>query len=432
MPLFNGLSGKELSFDLTNYHIWQVIWITMLGTLAISSIYPALLLSSFEPLKALKGKISAKISDAIFRKVLVVVQFSFSIVLIAGTFIISKQLHYIRSKQLGYDRENVLAFFMRDMGKHYDAVKTELLKQPGIVNVTRASANIVRIGAQTGSNWWEGKGKDETMMVRPMTIDKDFMSFFNMQMKEGNAFTGAVLDSAHFILNETAVQTARIKDPIGKKFKLWEREGTITGVVKDFHLASMKNKIEPVVFFYDPKNMGAIYIKTTGKDAPKAIAATEKKWKQYNADFPFEYFFLDNIFNNLYRSEQRTGSLFNVFALMAIIISCLGLFGLATYTAQVRTKEIGVRKVLGASVPGIIKLLAGDFIKLVLIAITIATPVAWYLMNKWLQDFAYKTNIGWMVFALAGLAAVVIAVATISFQAIKAAVANPVKSLRTE
>ncbi len=432
MPSFNQVSGKELVIDLTNFNFWKVIIITILASLLASSIYPALLLSSFEPLKALKGKISARISDVLFRKVLVVTQFALSIVLIAGTFIISKQLDYIRSKKLGYNKENVFAFFMRDMNKHFDAVKADLLKEPGISNITRASANIIEIGGQTGNNDWDGKNKGETMMVRPMAIDKNFMSFFNMEMQQGDAFTGSVADSTHFILNETAVATARIKDPIGKRFKLWNREGTIIGVAKDFHLASMKNKIEPVVFFYAPENMGAIYIKTTGKDAPKAIAATEREWKQYNAGIPFSYMFLDDAFNNMYKSEQRTGTLFNVFALIAILISGLGLFGLATYTAHVRTREIGVRKVLGATVSGIIRLLASDFIKLILIAILIATPVAWYVMNKWLQDFAYKTNPGWKVFAFAGFVAIAIAVVTISFQAIKVAVANPVKSLRTE
>jgi putative ABC transport system permease protein len=433
MPYFNSISGKELVFDLSNFHIWKLMFITIIATLAASSIYPAFLLSSFEPLKALKGRISARISDAVFRKVLVVLQFSFSIALIAGTFIISKQLNYIRSKQLGYDKENVFGFFMRPgMKKHFDAVKADLLKQPGITGVTRASSNIVQIGSQTGDNHWDGKGKDETMMVRPMAIDNNFIDFFKMKMQAGNNFTGTGGDSMHFILNETAVQNARIKDPIGKKFRLWNVEGTIIGVIKDFHLASMKNKIEPVVFYYAPSNMSALYIKTTGKDIPNAIAAAEKQWKSYSADFPFSYMFLDEVYNNMYKSEQRTGTLFNVFALIAIIISCLGLFGLAAYTAQVRTKEIGVRKVLGASVPAIIQLLAADFIKLVLIAILIATPVAWYMMNKWLQDFVYKTNIGWMVFAFAGMAAIAIALFTISFQAVKAAVANPIKSLRTE
>lgn len=432
MPLFNGISGKQLLLNLTDYHIWKVIGLTILATLAASSIYPALLLSSFEPLKALKGKISARISDAVFRKVLVVIQFSFSVILIAGTFIISKQLDYIRTKKIGYNKENVLAINMRGMRKHYDAVKADLLKQPGVVAVTRASANIVNIGNQSGDNSWEGKGKEETMMVRPLAIDKDFMTFFKMDLIEGNEFTGSPADSTHFILNETAVKTARIKDPIGKKFRLWNREGTIVGVIKDFHLGSMKSKIEPAVLYYAPENMWALYIKTTGGDAPKAIAAAAQQWKLYNAEFPFSYQFLDELYNNMYKSEVRTGSLFNIFAIIAIVISCLGLFGLATYTAQVRKKEIGVRKVLGASVPGIIKLLASDFIKLVLIAIAIATPVSWYVMHKWLQDFAYKADIGWLVFAAAGFAAIAIALATISFQAVKAAVANPVKSLRTE
>ena len=432
VPLFNRVSGKEIAFSFTDYHIWKVIAFTILGTLIVSSIYPALLLSSFEPLKALKGKIVARISDALFRKVLVVVQFTFSIVLIAGTIVIGNQLSYIRSKQLGYDRDHVLSCSMIDMRKHFDAVKSELMKEPGVSNVTWGSANIIQAGERTGGNSWDGKEEGETMMISPMAIGKDFIPFFKMQMKEGNGFTGAVADSVHFILNETAVKTARIKNPIGKRFKLWETEGTIIGVVKDFHFASMREKIEPAVFYYRPDSYGRLYVKTNGRDAPKAIAALEKVWKKYNADFPFNYTFLDEAFNNLYKSDQRQGLLFNIFAAIAIFISCLGLFGLAAYTAQVRTREIGVRKVLGASVAGIIRLLAVDFIRLVFIAIIIAVPVAWYVMNKWLQDFAYKVNIGWTVFFIAGVSAVLIAILTISFQSIKAALANPVKSLRTE
>jgi putative ABC transport system permease protein len=432
MPAFNHISGKQLVLDFSNFHIWKVILLTIAGTLVASSIYPALLLSSFEPLKALKGKIAARISDKVFRKALVVIQFAVSVVLIAGTLVIGGQLKYIRSRELGYDKEHVLSFPMREMNAHFDAVKSGLMKQPGVADVTRASSNIVRIGGQSGDNYWDGKEKGETMMVHPLSIDRDFVPFFKMKMEQGDNFTGAIADSAHFILNETAVKTARIKDPIGKKFKLWQREGTIIGVMKDFHFSSMKNKIEPVVLYYSPTDMARIYIKTTGKDAPKAIAAAEREWKQYNAGFPFAYAFLDETFNNLYQSEQRTGTLFNVFAAIAILISCLGLLGLAAYTAQIRTREIGVRKVLGASLPAIIRLLATDFIKLVFIAIVIAIPVSWYVMNKWLQDFAYKINLGWTVFLVAGLTAIGIALVTISFQSVKAALSNPVKSLRTE
>lgn len=432
MPLFNQLSGKQLLFNLADYRLWMILLATITGTLTISSIYPALLLSSFEPLKALKGKISAGIGDVTFRKILVVTQFTFSVILIIGTIVITGQLSYIRSKQLGYDKSHVFAFWMRDMTKHYDAVKAELLKQPGITAVTRSNANIIHIGGISGDNDWDGKASNQTFIVHPMAIDKDFIPFFKMKLAQGAGFTGAVADSSHFILNEAAVKELGMKNPVGKRFRMWQINGTIIGVVKDFHFASMKQKISPSVFYYEPKFLGSIYIKTDGRNAQKAIAAAQQLFKQYNGQYPFDYAFLDDVFNNLYKGEQREGTLFNYFAGIAILISCLGLLGLAAFTAQVRTREIGVRKVLGASISGIIGLLAKDFIKLVIIAIVIAVPIAWFTMNKWLQSFAYRIDISWYVFALAGLMAILIAFITISFQSLKAALANPVKSLRSE
>jgi putative ABC transport system permease protein len=321
---------------------------------------------------------------------------------------------------------------MRDMDKHYDAVKAELLKQPGISAVTRSNQNIIRFQGFTGSVDWDGKDPKFNIIMHPIVVDRDLVSFFKMKLVAGTSFTGSSVDTAHYILNETAIKEMGIKDPVGKRFKMMGVDGTIVGVVKDFHYASMKKKIEPSIFWYAPQNLNKIYIKTTTNDAPKAIAAAERQFKQYNGEYPFGYAFLDDIFDNMYQSEQREGTLFTDFAAIAIFISCLGLLGLAAYTAQVRTKEIGVRKVLGASVSGIVQLLAKDFVKLVLISILIASPIAWYFMHKWLQDFAYKIPISWWVFALAGTMAIVIAFATISFQAIKAALANPVKSLRSE
>ncbi|RYC71077.1 ABC transporter permease [Spirosoma sordidisoli] len=431
-PAYNQLSGKDLRLSLGNVSIWLVIGLTIAGTLALSSLYPAILLSSFEPLKALKGKVSSRLSEASFRKVLVVVQFAVSVMLIAGTFIIGHQLKYIRSKELGYDKSHVFGFFMRDMRTHYEAVKAELLGQPGVSGVTRASDNIVQINYQTGDNAWDGKQTGETMMMRPVAIDKDFIPFFNMKLQAGSNFTGAVADSLHFILNETAVKAARLQNPIGKRFRLWTHTGTIIGVVKDFHFASMKQKIEPAVFYYAPDQMGTIYVKTTGKNADQVIASAQRSWKQYNSGYPFEFSFLDDVFDNLYKSEQQTGLLFTLFSSIAILISCLGLFGLAAYTAQVRTREIGVRKVLGASISSVIQLLAKDFIKLVLIAIVIAIPVAWWTMNQWLQAFAYRIDLAWWMFGLAGLLALGVALLTVSFQSIKAALMDPVKSLRSE
>ncbi len=432
IPMFNQLSGKEIVFSLTNYQMWLTMLAAIVGTLAASSIYPALLLSSFEPLKALKGKISAGMGDAMFRKILVVTQFSVSVMLIVGTIVISNQLNYVRSKNLGYDKTNVFGFWMRDMGQHYDAVKAELLKQPGVLAVTRSNQNIVRYGGLSGDLDWTGKDPKQNLLIHPIVVDKDMISFFKMHLAQGASFTGSVSDTAHYIVNETAIKEMGLKDPIGKMFRMNKIKGTIIGVVKDYHYASMKKRIEPSLFWYSPQNMGTMYIKTTGHDAQKAIAAAQGQFKQYNGEYPFNYNFLDDVFNNLYRGEQREGAVFSYFAGVAIFISCLGLLGLAAYTAQVRFREIGVRKVLGASVNNIVGLLAADFIKLVLIAILIATPIAWYTMNNWLNDFAYKVSISWSVFAFAGAIAIVIAFATISFQSIKAALANPVKSLRSE
>lgn len=432
LPYFNQLSGKELALNLWDYRLWTLLLATIAGSMTISSIYPALLLSSFEPLKVLKGKMNARISDALFRKGLVVTQFTCSVVLIISTLIIGNQLAYIRSHNLGYDKDHVLSMWVREGGANYNTIKTTLLSQPGVLDVTRADENIIELSSQTGNNWWNGKGAGETMMVYPVGVREDFIPFFKMQLVAGSNFTGTPADSTSFILNETAIRQTGLKDPIGKPFKLWDITGTIAGVVKDFHFASMKNRIEPAIFYMNRNRNAILYIKTTGKDAPKAIAAAENVWKQYNEDRPFRYTFLDDTFNKLYTTETRTGTIFNIFAGIAIVICCLGLLGLAAYTAQVRTREIGIRKVLGASITGIIHLLARDFIALVLIAIVIATPIAWYTMNNWLQDFAYKTNIGWTVFALAGIIAIMIAIITISFQSIKAAMANPVRTLRNE
>jgi putative ABC transport system permease protein len=432
MPLFNQISGKQLIFNVTDYHVWMVIVLTISGTLIASSIYPAILLSSFEPLQALKGKVSSSVGDVMFRKILVVTQFAFSIMLIVGTIVITSQLNYIRSRQLGYDKSHTFTFSMRDMGPHYDAIRAELLKQPGILDVTRANQNIVSMGGMSGANDWDGKAPGQTFIVHLMTIDKDFISFFKMKMAAGKNFTGAVNDTSHLILNEAAVNEIGLKDPIGKRFKSWRINGTIIGVIKDFHFASMKEKIGPAVFYYYPSYFGNMYIRTTGKDSQKAIQAVQKLFKQYNGEYPFNYTFLDEKFNDLYKGEQQEGTLFDYFAGIAISISCLGLLGLAAFTAQTRTREIGIRKVLGASVGNVTLMFSYDFMKLVLVAILIATPVAWYAMNKWLQDFAYRIHMGWWIFLLAGLAAIVIAFITISFQSIKAAIANPIKSLRSE
>jgi putative ABC transport system permease protein len=372
------------------------------------------------------------IADATLRKILVITQFTFSVMLIACTLVISGQLNYIRTKDLGFDKTHVFTVWMRDMASHYDAVKAELLKQPGILAVTRSSQNIIRFNGFSGAVDWDGKDPKNNLIVHPIGIDKDLISFFKMKLVAGTPFTGSALDTAHFILNEEAIRETGIRDPIGKRFVMRGVRGTIIGVVKDFHYASMKEKIAPSVFAYDPRFLDRMYIRTTGEDAQKAIADAGVQFTKYNGEYPFGYAFLDDIFDNIYRSEQREGTLFAWFAGIAILISCLGLLGLASYTAQVRTREIGIRKVLGAGTMNITAMLSGNFLKLVVIAIMIATPVAWYTMNRWLQNFAYRISMSWWMVALSGIFALTIALIITSYHAIRVSTRSPVKSLRSE
>ncbi|MGN7819027.1 ABC transporter permease [Chitinophaga sp. 22536] len=432
LPLFNQLSGKELVINFMSGRLWMLVGVTGLATLAVSSIYPALMLSSFEPLKALKGVVVTGIRNITFRRVLVTGQFAISIGLITGTLIIGRQLHFMRTQNPGYDKEHVLMCQLSQGNAHYEAIRERMLREPEIKSMVRASGNIAMLGVQSGDTQWEGKEKGETVMVYPLSVEKDFISFFKMQLLAGTNFSGTPADSAHYILNETAVREMGLKNPVGQRFRLWKKEGTIVGVIKDFHFASLRVKIEPVVLYYQPERNDMLLMKTSGREASGAIAALEKIWQQYSPDIPFEYHFMDETFDDIYRADGRTGSLFNVFAGIAIFVSCLGLLGLTAYTAQVRTREIGVRKVLGAGVSSIVRLLTLDFIRLILIANLIALPVSWWAMSRWLNEFAYRIPLSWTVFLFSGCITLLIALFTISFQSIKAATANPVRSLRTE
>jgi putative ABC transport system permease protein len=378
----------------------------------------------------LKGKFSGGMGNAGFRKVLVVTQFVFSVALIISTIVIGLQLKYVREKDLGYDKEHIFSFSIRqELFDHFAAARTELLKKPGVIEVSSSTSPMVGVNGTTGDTEWEGKEAGSTFLVHANGVDEHFIPLFKINMAEGNNFTGEKSDSAHVILNETAVKESGIKNPIGKRFKLWQTSATIIGIIKDYNYSSLKERIEPFVFFYQPASY-RMFVKTTGKDADKAIAATQKMWTKYSAAYPFEYSFVDEDYDRLYKNEQRTGTLFNVFAMVAIAICCLGLFGLSTYTAQVKRKEVGIRKVLGASISNITGLLAKDFVVLVIISLVIAIPISWWAMNAWLQDFVYRIPISWWIFALSGIIAVIIAFATVSFQAIRAAMANPVVSLK--
>ncbi|SFN87704.1 duplicated orphan permease [Chitinophaga sp. YR627] len=431
IPFYNHLTGKQLSFSLQNFQMILAIGAAMLLTLIVAGIYPAVLLSSFNPLKTLKGGLTLSGGNISFRRVLVVVQFLIATVLIVSTIVVGQQLRYIKNKAIGYDKENVFMFDGGAMYSHMQTALQELNTAPGVVVAANANTRLTSIDNSTGDTEWDGKSEKESMIAHTISGDKNFMEMMKLQFIAGQNFTNSKADSNHYIINETAAKMMGMKAPVGKRFKLWSFDGTIVGVVKDFHYASMHEKIGPVVFYYRAEN-NIVYVKTKPGQAQQAITSAQQLYKRYNASAPFNYAFIDNNLDNLYKMDRRTGNLFDYFAGVAIFISCLGLFGLATFATGQRVKEIGVRKVLGASVTNIVALLTSDFLKIILISILLAIPAAWYIMNRWLEDYAYRISISWWVFAIAGLLAVAVALLTVSFQAIKAALRNPVRSLRTE
>jgi ABC-type antimicrobial peptide transport system permease subunit len=344
-------------------------------------------------------------------------------------------MHYVRNKNLGYDKSYVFTVQLPDNAvSHLDVIKNELSKQPGILNVAASDIyDMANLENATGDLDWVGKPAHSQFIISQACIGKNFIPTMKMQLIAGGDFSGTPADSTHYILNETAVKKMGLRPPyIGQQISFHRRQGTIIGVLKDFNFKSLKDPVTPLLFFTQWYQGNMLYVRTTAADAQQAIAAVKKQYQKYASYIPFTYNFIDKQFAAKYESDQREGTLFNLFAAIAIFISCLGLLGLATFTAQRRTKEIGVRKVLGASVGNLIRLVSVDFLKLVIIAIVIAIPVGWFVMNKWLENFAYKTDISWWIFLAAAAMAILIAVLTVSFQAIRAAVANPVEALRSE
>lgn len=431
LPLFNNFSGKHISLQLSNPTLWTSILTMLFGTLLLTTIYPALLLSKFDPIKVVKGRFALKNSSA--RKILVVLQFTVSIILITLTIVIGHQLDYIKHQNLGYEKDHIIAISMAPkMSKHFDAVKSELLKNKDIDAVIRLGRDMVYGGGSTGDNDWDGKPSKSNLWFNITYSDQSALSFFQIKLTQGRNFTGSPADSTHFIINETAIREMGLKDPIGTRLRIRTVPGTIIGVVQDFNYASARQKIEPMVFQYSPKDCWQLYIKTTASGAKSALNSMQQIWKNYYDDMPMNYSFLDESYQKQYTNEQKQGILFNFFALIAILISCLGLLGLCTYTAQVKTKEIGIRKVLGATVFNIIQLLNKEFLVLVILANVIAIPIALYFSINWLNGFAFRATLPMTIFLYAAGITISIALFTVSFQSIKAAYANPVKSLHDE
>lgn len=437
LPAFNELSGKTFTPDqFLEPVVLRVIGATALSALLLAGIYPALLLIRFNPAGVLRGLTNlSRAGHSGLRKILATTQFIFSVTLTLCALVISCQMDYIRTKKLGYERAQVFSFQLPYQDPPTEPVVRELSARSDVAAVCFSDNSIIGIGSQNGGMEWEGKPEGKEMPVWQLTADNNFASFFDIRMKEGRWFlperNGA--DSTSFIINEAAAKEMGFSgSALGKWVAFQDIRGSITGVVKDFNFSSLHDAVEPLIIWQYPGWGYTIYVKTKPGQEQEAVAAAEAVYKKYVPNKVFKYQFLDEAYELLYKSEMRSGKLFRLFAGLAILISCLGLFGLATFTTTQRAKEIGIRKVLGATVSSITGLLAKDFMQLVLLSIAIASPIAWYLMQRWLQDFSYRIDLHWWMFGATAVAALVVAGLTVGLQSAKAALTNPVKSLRAE
>jgi putative ABC transport system permease protein len=438
LPAFNTLVEKKLTFDLTNPVVWAGLPLIAIVCGLLAGTYPSLYLSSFNPVTVFKGLRIGKNSIITYvRKGLVVTQFVISIILIISTIIIYRQLQHVKDRNLGYKKENVLLTSLNgNMKEHIPAIHDQLMATGVVENASASNSRVLNIGSSSGDFEWKGKTPGSELLVTMEWVSPQYIPAMGMQLKSGrNFYDDIASDSSTIIINETFARIIGKEDPVGDI--ITQDEGRtkllIAGVIKDFVYNDMYRKPDPLILFCDTSQVNMLQVRLkANQDITKALGKIEAVIKANAPGYPFEYRFLDQEFDNLFKSEAMIGKLSRLFAMLTILISCLGLFGLAAYTAERRTKEIGIRKVLGATVASVVGLLSKDFLRLVTLASLIAFPLAWWAMSEFLQGFAYRISIQWWVFAIAGILAVIIALLTVSFQAIKAAIANPVKSLRTE
>ena len=442
MPVFNRVSGKELDFSslMRVKFIVSVILVT-LGAGLVSGVYPALYLSAFKPMRVLKGDLSSGMSSGRMRKVLVVIQFSLSVFLIIGTIVIYRQLNYMKGMDLGFERENLFYVNMRgDVKDHYQALKEELLRDPDVLHVTASSHQPHQIGSNSSGADWEGKDPDLEVLISNNFVDFDYVETMGIKIVDGRSFSkehpsDLFHDStANFLINEELARIMGVDEPVGTAFSLWNVHGRVIGVMGDWHYQSVRTKIEPLLLATTPLDwLSYLVVRIAPGDIGKTMKGIERIWSEVIPDYPFDYTFVDESLDRMYRTEERLGSLMKYFTILAIIIACLGLFGLASFMAEQRTREIGVRKVIGARISTIILLLSREFTLLVLVSCVLAIPVAWYVMRKvFLQNFAYRTDMAWWIFASAAVTALTIALLTVSYQALRAALTNPADALRYE
>jgi len=432
LPVFRGITGKDLNLHLNANLILSAFLITLITGLIAGS-YPALYLSHFKPVSILKGKLITSSGESFVRKGLVVFQFTISVVLIVSVLVVYQQMKLIQTTNLGFNKSNVIRF--SNDGNLKDNISpflAEVKTLPGVINATTESGDFFGQTSHGGSGiGWDGKDPNLGIEYYGNDVGDNFFETMDLYIAEGRAFSKAFADSASVIFNETAIKAMGLQHPIGKTVSLWGQKKQIVGVVKDYHFKSLYDKISPAFLVYNP-NADNTLVRIKAGAEKQTIAGIKNLFTKFNNGLEFNYSFLDDDYNKLYASEQRVAVLSKYFAGIAILISCLGLFGLTAFTAQKRQKEIGIRKVIGASVSNVVTMLSKDFLILVSISLLIAVPLSWWLMNNWLQSFAYRISISPFVFLIAGLSVMLITLITISFQSIKAAMANPVKSLRTE
>ncbi len=435
LPLFNQVTGKSIALPFGQPLFWlELVAITLITGL-ISGSYPALFLSSFKPVKVLKGALKLDTGTTVLRKGLVVFQFVLSVVIITGTIIISRQVNFIQSKSLGYDKNNLVYMMSEgELASRYDVFKNELLSKPGIESVSKVTAPPADVYGSTGAVNWIGKDTAKLTFFTQAGVGYDFIRTMKMRLLAGRDFSKDYpTDTANYVLNESALKITGYKNPIGMPFTLFGHKGKIIGIVEDYHFHSLHTPIGPLVLRAGEHiNPSSIVIRLKPGQTKPALADLQAVAKEINPAFPPTWYFVDDEYRQLYQNEQVIGKLSDAFSFLAIFIASLGLLGLAMFTAEQRTKEISIRKVLGANAITLFGLLSAEFIWLVLIGFLIATPIAWYAMDKWLKSFAYSIPLQWWLFALSGGLIVFIALATVSFQTIKAALVNPVKSLRSE
>ena len=434
LPLYNSLTdGAMRLVDLDISFLGLMLGISLLTGLIAGS-YPALYLSSFRPIQALKGTMRQGRSTGTLRKGLVVFQFGLSTLLIVGTFAIHSQVNYIRTVNLGLDRSNLVITGVEGaVGSQYESFRQQLMGMPGIENVTTSSQNPLQIGNNTTDPTWEGKAEDDGTLFYIINANYDFVETMKMELADGRTFSRSFgSDTANFIINESAARAMGMDEPVGEALSMWGRDGHIVGMVRDFSMNSLYQAIEPTIIRLDPPQTDMLFVRAEAGQTTEALASLETVQAQFNPGYPFEYEFLDDAYEETYRSETVMGRLANAFAIIAVLVSCLGLFGLSSFAAEQRRKEIGVRKVLGSSVPGLVVLLSKDFTRLVMVAFVLAAPLAYFAVDRWLAKFEQHAEIGPTIFIVAGVATLLLALLSVSYQAIRAAVADPVKSLRYE